>query len=498
MYQKGLGVPIDLREAFGWFEQAAALDYEHSSMVSYTLACAYKNGLGVEKDMKKALYYFEFAANYGLELAQFQLGLLLLNGFGAEGDIPMAFMWLDKSSGHPASRLCLGSLYEKGILVGQDRDRANYYYNSCDDQDTAMVDLGMTYLKMRGEEKCVKQALFWFKKAAEKDNVHALVALGSMYLMGAFDHRVDMDTAYNYLSKGAKLEQVSLDLDQLKSPQDLEPGKKYSNAMKWYYANDPKGGKDVKRRCVSGLSCIGFMYYKGLGVRQDFAKAHAIYLSVLQEVDDEDTDANMCLGLLYLKGLGVKQDYQKAREYFKRSAQTINSYTYNLIGDTHRLGKGVVMNDTPAIIWYNKGSGYSDAYSDLNIGKLKLYDQRSQIIALNSALSYFQTSYRHGCQEASEFIQRILDKAPSAEKLLEAERLAREAAEKKVRQLLAELARVDPENEVLSNIVASDPTLLALKVSSLAIHEKKRESLQFFHLDDTKYKANSSDSSSQL
>ncbi|CAO3657151.1 unnamed protein product [Mucor hiemalis] len=479
MYQKGQGVPINHKESVQWFQNARCEKYH--IWVDHKLGCAYQNGLGVDRDIKKALRYFRFSALGECDLAQLQLGIHYMNGFGVDKDYREAISWLKKSENLSASRLCLGFLYENGFGVDQDKNKASNYYddssNSYGNQDVAMYDLGMIYLKLVQKEKFTEQALYWLKKVAEKDNVHALIAIGSMYLSGLFNDKRDTTSAYAYLSRAAKLEQTSLDLDQLKPPRDLKSEKKYSNAMKWY-TKTLDNGLTIEEGCVSGLSCLGFMYYEGLGVQQDFVKAHEIYLNVLQEVDDDDTDANLCLGLLYSKGLGVKRDYKKAIEYFERSAKAVNTYAYNLIGDAYRLGRGVKEDPIKAIEWYKKGSKYNDGYSQLNIGKLYLGTLGFSAGAI-TALEWFRKSYNNSCKESMEFIKNFNnDNFPTTEQLLAAEHVAREGSEENLQELMTELARIDPKNAYLSNIITSKPI-----VPSTHTTLEAKSVYQFFHLD---------------
>jgi uncharacterized protein len=59
------------------------------------------------------------------------------------------------------------------------------------------------------------------------------------------------------------------------------------------------------------------MYFKGEGVRQDYAQA----LELLRKTADQgNARAQAALGVMYLKGQGVPRDFAQARMWFNSSA----------------------------------------------------------------------------------------------------------------------------------------------------------------------------------
>jgi uncharacterized protein len=64
-------------------------------------------------------------------------------------------------------------------------------------------------------------------------------------------------------------------------------------------------------------TALGWMYFKGEGVRQDYAKA----LTLLRKTADQgNAKAQAALGVMYLKGQGVPRDFAQARMWFNLSA----------------------------------------------------------------------------------------------------------------------------------------------------------------------------------
>ncbi len=64
-------------------EQAAALDHPHAQ---YNLAVMYQKGDGVPQDMKRSFFWYEKAANGNLAIAQYNLGMIYFEGAIVEKD----------------------------------------------------------------------------------------------------------------------------------------------------------------------------------------------------------------------------------------------------------------------------------------------------------------------------------------------------------------------------------------------------------------------------
>lgn len=70
---------------------------------SFELAVQYVNGSIIERDLPRAAELFEHAAASGYDRAQFNLGLMYLNGLGVTRCRKTAMRWLAQAArqGHP-------------------------------------------------------------------------------------------------------------------------------------------------------------------------------------------------------------------------------------------------------------------------------------------------------------------------------------------------------------------------------------------------------------
>ncbi|MDH5571334.1 MAG: sel1 repeat family protein [Gammaproteobacteria bacterium] len=89
--------------------------------------------------------------------------------------------------------------------------------------------------------------------------------------------------------------------------------------------------------------------------------------------NQNNPDALYNIGLLYMKGLGVKQDYAKAKKIFKQAAQygSVDA-AYNL-GVMYKTGLGAHPSTKDAIYWWKQAAEYGHADSQFNYGVMQAY-----------------------------------------------------------------------------------------------------------------------------
>jgi TPR repeat protein len=89
----------------------------------YNVALMFEKGLGVAKDEKEAVVWYRKSAEQGNSNAQFNLGVLYKNGRGCAVDFAQANQWYRKASvqGDPLAIGNLGMLYLRGDGVKADK-----------------------------------------------------------------------------------------------------------------------------------------------------------------------------------------------------------------------------------------------------------------------------------------------------------------------------------------------------------------------------------------
>jgi hypothetical protein len=120
LYDKGLGVPQDRKQAVYWYSKAA-MQGDRNGM--YNLGAAYDEGFGgLTQDYLKAASWYRNAAEAGHPEAQYNLGLLYERGRGVAPDQYSAARWYHRAAeyGIPPAQINLGTMYRNGRGVARD------------------------------------------------------------------------------------------------------------------------------------------------------------------------------------------------------------------------------------------------------------------------------------------------------------------------------------------------------------------------------------------
>jgi len=124
-------------------------------------------------DFETALREFTGAAEQGLDLAQYNLGVLYYSGLGVTADHNKAYEWTKKAAeqGHLAAQFNLGTLYFNGHGTRPDPEEAFQWYSVAAQQDHAQAqyNLATMYRDGTGVEQDYVKAHFWANVSRENE-----------------------------------------------------------------------------------------------------------------------------------------------------------------------------------------------------------------------------------------------------------------------------------------------------------------------------------------
>lgn len=101
LYDEGVGVPQDYRQAKEWFEKAAKQGHAGAQT---NLGTLYLQGEGAPQSAQMALFWFSRAAEQGDVLAFAKLGWIYAQGRGMLQDFIQAHMWYNLSAAQGEQR----------------------------------------------------------------------------------------------------------------------------------------------------------------------------------------------------------------------------------------------------------------------------------------------------------------------------------------------------------------------------------------------------------
>jgi len=205
--------------------------------------------------------------------------------------------------------------FEKGLNAAQSGDFETAFYEwlplAENGNSEAQYNLGLIFYDRAfddtyGEPEDDKNALYWFKLAANQGHVRAQTNLGLMY------------------DKGYGVDQS------------------YFKAEKWYLLAAGQGSRNAQFN-------LGQMYRRGEGVEQDYVKA--IYWYKLA-AEQGDADAQSNLGVMYLNISDITiHSYKEAVKWFKLASEQGHSKAQYNLASMYLLGKGVKKNLDYAYMW---------------------------------------------------------------------------------------------------------------------------------------------------
>ena len=108
-----------------------ALAEQGDADAQFNMGVVYLQGIGVTQDYQAAFNWFKKSTEQKHAIAQFSLGVMYLQGLGVTQDYKVAFNWFKKAAeqGGSEAQAVLSSMYEDGIGIPQDYTRAHMWWN---------------------------------------------------------------------------------------------------------------------------------------------------------------------------------------------------------------------------------------------------------------------------------------------------------------------------------------------------------------------------------
>ncbi len=295
----GQGVLQDYAAAAGWLTLAAEAG---NISAANNLGKLYYEGLGVPKDRQAGLGWLEKAAQNGDAQMLYDLATALESS-SQEADLKRAFDLYSRgaAAGHIPSTVNLGVMYQTGNGGLRDLARAKELYEIAarNDEPRALNNLGLLYVRGDGVTQDYAHAAELFTRAAETGMRPALRNLGVLYEngFGVSRDKKKADALYRLASNGEADSRTSLEFaydPRLALPDTTPTGITAIHAAAeasdpiaqfqagWILATQKDAGflqwqhafklfeAAAQRGHGPAMANLSFMYFRGLGVPQDF------------------------------------------------------------------------------------------------------------------------------------------------------------------------------------------------------------------------------------
>ena len=287
-YFQGDEVEENFQEAVKWWRKAAE---QGGDSAQYNLGWMYSNGKGVEQNAKEAVKLFRKSAMQGNAEAQHNLGIMYYNGRGVQEDYMTAYAWAtiaifngqsiaEKIKAYTANKMTPAQTIRARELSKELHKKIEANKSAKLGDVKAQYEVGLSYYLGVDVEKDVKEAVQWYRNAAEQGHAEAQYGLGVMYANG----------------EGV--------------PEDDK------EAVIWYRQAAAQGNAAAQHN-------LGLMYTAGEGVEQDYVTAYA-WLNIA--VANGSESGKKFKGLI--AALRTAEDISKAqalsKEMLKKNPKLLN------------------------------------------------------------------------------------------------------------------------------------------------------------------------------
>lgn len=186
--------------------------------------------------------------------------------------------------------------------------------------------------------------------------------------------------------------------------------------------------KAIEKGNTSAYSRVGWMYFYGFGINQDYLEAAKWYHKSAEQGDDE---SQQVLGYMYNHGLGLPQDLSEALKWYKKSAAKGNSWAQNSIGYMYYYGQGVKQDYREAERWYRQSAEQGNEIAQRNLGNM--YETGIGVTKnLSEALKWYRKAADQGYSWAQNDLGYMYYRGHGIKQnYSEAEKWFRKAAEEK-------------------------------------------------------------------
>ena len=264
------------------------------------LGIMYYNGEGVEKDLEKSMEYMEIAADKKEPHAMYVLAVAYyrLNKFGDKtSDIVKALLKEAYELGSPYAADYLACIMINELKEGKDINKSELAiyikFGVENELRESIFKYGYIYEKGIGIEQNYEKAYYYYTLAAETKYIKSMIKLGDWYKNGIFLSR-NIDLAIKWYEKAANEGDIE-SIEKLIEIYENGIGGRRSDIKAIYYVF-----KLMDLDALKGKEKLVYYCFKGIGIEKNKEKGYEL-LEEIKEIDEGT--AKYIKGYLGEKGL---------------------------------------------------------------------------------------------------------------------------------------------------------------------------------------------------
>lgn len=242
---------------------------------------------------------------------------------------------------------------KNGILSGGDME--------------AQFSLGLIYSDGRGMPRNYKQAVIWYKNAAQQGHLNAAYNLGILFEKGG--HGIEANV---------------------------------KESIKWYSMAAEKGDRDAQTR-------LGLIYLENNSTDLDLKKRNEKAINYFRKAAElGDPEAQFRLGKAYTEGVIEKRDEVQAFEWFRLSAERNHPAAQYYLALAYKNGSGTGLgpDDKQAIKWFRNSADLDYSEAQFKMGLAYYYGKGGLNRDAKVAYKWFQKAASQDHAKAQQYLIR--------------------------------------------------------------------------------------------
>lgn len=338
------------------------------------------------------------------------------------------FHWVKglADKGYPEAQMTVGFCYDSGFGVKANLSKAIKYFKMAAEKDFVDAMVLYAHAICRKDKNNIDESIKWYRKAAELGN-----SRGQFLLAMSLDKINQKEEAIEWLKKAA---------DNGYSDAIFMLGLQY-----YYGIKVPRDYKKAfslveqaaKEECKNAYGMLGYFYLRGIGVEPNGKMAVLYYqrgtlagvpeakywygrflcdgynveknvskgYGLIKEAAEQGvSDAELFIGLDYHTGTIAQKNPTKALFWLKKAADKDNATAIAVLGDIYTQGIGVKADKEKGLELYQKAAELEDPYGIFRWGQ-HLYEQNG--INAQMGLNYIKTAAKMGNKAAQDYLDQL-------------------------------------------------------------------------------------------
>ena len=275
----------------------------------------------------------------------------------------------------------------------------------------SQYEVGRDFLEGRGVKQDYKEALKWFKRAADQGNPQAQLSLARMYYE---EQGIDDDTIDNGISSNKV---IAAQLSKLAADQGLADAQVLLGEIYDFgIAGEERPEEAVRlfrlaaeQGNTKAQLCLGNMYMEGRGVAKDCKEAVRL---IRTSAENYNREAQYKLGAMLYKGEVVERNFEEAAGWFRRVAYSDDADKKTRTKAQFQLGwmstdgEGVEKNLSDACKWFEMAAENGDSDAQFNLGALYTKGGEGLTPDRAKAKKWFEKAAAQGDEKAKAALKR--------------------------------------------------------------------------------------------